>query len=268
MPMHRRLCYAVLILLFLPTVLFGQGTNVLGRILKTGELRVGTTGTQPPFSVMSKDGELMGYEIELARLLADAMHVKVRYVVKPFADLLPALQKGEIDVAMSGMTITPERNLKVAFAGPYIVSGKSILAKARRLAALNEIDEVNRPTITAVALKGSTSELFVEEVTPKVKLITAPHYEAAVKMVLENKADIMVADYPICVLSLLRHPDAGLAILEEPLTIEPIGAALPPDSLLMHNAIENYLEALQMTGALDDLEQAWFESGSWLIRLP
>lgn len=67
------------------------------------------------------------------------MGVRLRFVERPFAQLLPALEKGEIDVVMSGMTITPDRNLRVAFVGPYIVTGKSILAKARRLAALEMI---------------------------------------------------------------------------------------------------------------------------------
>lgn len=265
---YARLASAALILLFLPAVLLAQGMSPLSRILENGELRVGTSGSQPPFSARSKDGTLMGYEIELARLLAEAMNLKLRLVEKPFPDLLPALEKGEVDMVMSGMTITPERNLRVAFAGPYMVSGKSVLVKARRLSELNEMGEINRPSVTAVALKGSTSQRFMEKAAPRVKLVTTKDYEAAVKMVMNGKADLMVADYPICALSLLRHPDAGLAILDEPLTLEPIGAALPADGFLMHNAIENYLKALEITGVLDDLEREWFENGSWLIRLP
>jgi polar amino acid transport system substrate-binding protein len=255
-------------ILILPLLLMGQDNSVLTRIIKAKEIRVGTTGKQPPFSVKSKDGDLMGYEIELAMLLADAMKVKIKFIEKPFAELLPAMEKGEIDIIMSGMTMTPERNLKVAFIGPYIVSGKSILAKAKRLSALDEMDELNRPTISVVALEGSTSQQFVENITPKVKLVTTKDYDTAVKMVLEDKIDALVADYPICVLSILRNPDAGLATLDEPFTIEPIGMALPPKDFLMYNMIENYFNALQMLGALEVLEQKWFEDGSWLIRLP
>jgi len=118
-----------IIILFIPTVLFSQENGALDRILKRGELRVGTSGSQPPFTIKSKEGHLMGYEIDIANLLADAMNLKLTLVAKPFSELLPALEKGEIDVVMSGMTITPERNLKFTFAGPYTLSGKSILAK-------------------------------------------------------------------------------------------------------------------------------------------
>ncbi len=120
----------------------------------------------------SKDGQLMGYEIELANLLTNAMNLKLNFVEKPFSELLQSLEKGEIDVIMSGMTITPERNLKATFVGPYIVSGKSILAKSKRLSALDEMGEINRPTIKVAALEGSTSQRFVEKLAPKVKLVT------------------------------------------------------------------------------------------------
>jgi polar amino acid transport system substrate-binding protein len=128
--------------------------------------------------------------------------------------------------------------------------------------------EINRASVSIAALKGSTSQRFVEEIAPKVKLITTPDYDTAVKMVLEDKVDLMIADYPVCVLSILRHPDSGLATLNEPLTIEPIGMALPPDAFQLHNLIENYLSALEIAGILEELEAKWFQDGSWLIRLP
>jgi polar amino acid transport system substrate-binding protein len=260
--------FILFIILFIPSLLLSQDSRVLNQILKSGELRVGTSGSQPPFTMKSKEGQLMGYEVELAKLLTDAMNLKLTFVEKPFSELLPALEKREIDVIMSGMTITPERNLKFTFVGPYVVSGKSILAKSKRLSALDEMSEINRPTITVAALKGSTSQFFVEKLAPKVKLVPTTDYETAVKMVLEDKVDIMVADYPICVLSILRHPDAGLATLEPPLTIEPIGIALPPDAFQLHNLVENYLNALEIGGVLENLEAKWFQDGSWLIRLP
>ena len=216
----------------------------MNKILKSGELRVGTSGSQPPFTMKSNDGQLMDYEVELAKLLTDAMNIKLKFVEKPFSELLPALEKGEIDVIMSGMTITPERNLKATFAGPYNVSGKSILAKSQRLSALDEMCEINRPTIRVAALDGSTSQRFVEKLAPKVKLVTTKDYETAVNLVMEDEVDIMVANYPICVLSILRHPDAGLATLETPLTIEPLGIALPLNAFQLHNLVENYLNGL------------------------
>ncbi len=241
---------------------------VLSRIVESGTFKVGMSGTQPPFSVVSKSGALIGYEVDLANILADAMGVKVEFVQKPFGELLPALEKGEIDAIMSGMTMTPQRNLKAAFVGPYIVSGKSILTKSATLAALEDAEDIDRSTITIVALKGSTSEKFVQKVLEKTTYVPVDDYDAGVQMVITGKADAMVADFPICALSQMRFPDAGLVSLAEPMTIEPIGIALAPGDSLLVNMVSNYLGALEGIGLLDALEKKWFEDGGWLIQLP
>ena len=241
---------------------------VLSRIVKSGELRVGMSGNQPPLNAKSRSGEIIGLEVDLAMLLADSMGVNARLVTKPFSELLGALKGGEVDLVMSGMTITPERNLEAAFVGPYFVSGKSILTKSAKLAAIGEASSIDDSSVSLAALEASTSQRFVERVVPKAKLVTVENYDEGVKLVLGDKVDALVADYPICVLSVLRHPDHGLATLVTPLTIEPIGIALPANDALLVNLVQNYLNALQGTGALEALRARWFEDASWLDQLP
>jgi ABC-type amino acid transport substrate-binding protein len=245
-----------------------KAAPVLSRIVDSGTFRVGTTGDQPPFSMVDKEGELFGHEIELAKILANAMGVEVQFIKKPFGELLDALEKGEVDAIMSGMTMTPERNLRAAFVGPYVVSGKSILTKSSTIAALNDAEEIDRSSIKITALKGSTSEKFVNTILEKTTYIGVDDYDAGVKMVLDGKADALVADFPICALTIMRYPDAGLTTLTEPMTIEPIGIALAPGDSLLVNMVTNYLGALEGVGVLEMLEAKWFDDGSWLVRLP
>ena len=82
---------------------------VLDRVLKNRELRVATSATQPPFNAVTRDGRLIGLEVDLARLLAEAMGVDLSLTSMPFPDLLPALQEGKVDMVLSGISITPER---------------------------------------------------------------------------------------------------------------------------------------------------------------
>ena len=249
-------------------VIAAESAPVLNRIVNSGQLRVGMSGGQPPFSVKSKDGSLIGFEVDLANMLAGAMDVELEIVEKPFGELLDALTNGEVDVVMSGMTMTPRRNLKAAFVGPYLVSGKSILTKDQTLADIEEAGEIDRASVTLVALENSTSQRFVEKFLSKAQLTTVKDYDAGVQMVLDDKAMAMVADFPICALSTLRHGDKGLVSLAEPLTIEPIGIAIAPGDSLLLNMIENYLGALEVVGLIEQLEKKWFEDGSWLINLP
>jgi polar amino acid transport system substrate-binding protein len=93
-------------------------------------------------------------------------------------------------------------------------------------------------------------------------------YDEAVNMLLAGEIDALVADMPICLLSMLRHPDQGLATLSQPFTVEPIGIAVPANDLKFRNLIDNYLEAIEKTGILEQLRKAWLEDGAWVAALP
>lgn len=245
----------------------GIAQQTLVDIVNNGEFRVGMTGNQPPFCMKAKNGKLFGFEVDLATALAEGMGVTLKLVEIPFPELLGALEDGTVDAIMSGMTITPKRNLKALFAGPYILSGKSILTKSKTLARIEEAEEANNENYKITCLKGSTSEKFVRLVMPDVELVTVDNYNAGVDMVLKDKVDAMVADAPICIVSVLRHQNEGLVTLDRPLTIEPIGMALPPNDYQFHNLIDNYLTSLELSGALQFLEHIWFENGQWLLNM-
>jgi ABC-type amino acid transport substrate-binding protein len=103
---------------------------------------------------------------------------------------------------------------------------------------------------------------------PQAKLVPTRDYDSAVQMVIADEVDALVADYPICALSVLRHPMAGLSMLVTPFTVEPLGIALPADDPLFVNLVENYLNTLDGTGLLTQLKAKWFSDGSWVSELP
>ena len=251
----------------LTIILPGFSQKTLSKIIKKGEIRIGTSANQPPYTMRSKEGTIIGFEVDIAEALAESMGVKLQLVELPFAELLPSLQKGDIDAIMSGMTITPGRNLAALFAGPYSFSGKSILTRSDVLAKISEAEEANDSKYKIAFLKGSTSERFVQMFMEDAEDVPVANYDEGVKMVLDNKADALVADYPICLISALKYGNDGLVTLDQPLTMEPIGMALPAGDVQFHNLIDNYLNTLAITGSLKVLETYWFEGSSWLIEL-
>jgi polar amino acid transport system substrate-binding protein len=243
-------------------------TPVLDGIMKSGVLRVGLTGTQPPFNMKTRSGQIIGIDADLANALADTIGVRAEFIERPFGQLLGALEAGEVDIILSGMTMTPKRNTEVAFAGPYFISGKAILTKSATLARADDPDDINRAGITLAALAGSTSEEFVTQAVPSARLIGTTDYDQAVQLVIDGGADAMVADYPICVISVLRNPDAGLTTIASPFTFEPIGAAIPAHDPLFTNLVQNYMNMLDGTGLMEALQVKWFTNGAWLAELP
>jgi polar amino acid transport system substrate-binding protein len=259
------LIIAGLTFLFTANALAGP---VIDRILQKKELVVGISGNQPPLSATSKEGDIIGLEADLAQLMADTMGVKIKFEVMPFSELVSALQTGKVEMVLSGMTITPERNLKVAFVGPYFMSGKSIVTTREKTRSLESVDDINTSYTTLVALKGSTSQNFVQNMAPEAKLITTRNYDEALNLLLEGKADAIVADYPFCALSAFRYREKQLIALNQPFTYEPLGIALPADDPLLINWVENFLLTLEGSGALKMLTEKWFKDSSWLSTLP
>jgi polar amino acid transport system substrate-binding protein len=168
---------------------------------------------------------------------------------------------------LSGMTITPKRNQKVAFVGPYYVSGKGILAVAEKYAALQEAKGLDTPEVTVAALKDSTSQKFAETLIPKAKLILTSSYEEAIDLLFKGKIDVVVADFPFCALTAYRYQDKGLMAGKSPLTFEPLGIAMTEDTLLI-NWVENFMKILLNSGKLEDMGKKWLNGGSWIDELP
>jgi polar amino acid transport system substrate-binding protein len=245
-----------------------SASPVLARIQSKGELVVGTAASMPPLNMTTKSGEIIGLDIDLARGMAEAMKVKLRLAPMPFARLLPALEAGQVDMVVSGMTMTPDRNMKVAFVGPYLISGKSFLAKTSTLSSDKGSAELNTPSMRLAALRGSTSQTFVEQIIPKATLVLTKDYDEAINLVLQDKVEAMIADFPACIVAVFRYPDKGLYALVTPLSYEPLGIALPGNDPLLMNWAQNWLRDQEATGSLERTRDRWFKNASWLGQLP
>jgi polar amino acid transport system substrate-binding protein len=86
-------------------------------------------------------------------------------------------------------------------------------------------------------------------------------------MILEDTADAMIADMPICVLTVLRNPNKDLATPSAPLSVEPIGVVLSIEDQRFQNLVDTYIHTLEMTGILEELRKKWLEDSSWVLEV-
>ena len=244
-----------------------SSSPVLDRILSRGELRVGMSGDMPPLNMTTKEDKIIGLDADLAAMIADAMGVKLNVQKMAFAGLLPALEAGSIDMIISNMTMTPDRNLKVAFVGPYLISGKGLLTKRSALGDAMKMEDLDNINYTFVALKGSTSEAVTRKGAPLAKLMTVNTENEGVQMVIDGKADGMLADFPICVVAAYRHKGAGLVPVKAPITYEPIGIAVPKGDPQLLNWLQNFMHSIEKAGYMKDLGEKWFAKPTWIDQL-
>lgn len=263
----KRMLISTLMVLAAALPLNALAGDTLDRVVDFKVLKVGMSGNQPPLTMKSRDGGLMGFDVDLAQALAKAMGVTLDIQVMEFGQLQAALKADKIDMIISGMSITSERTRDQLFIGPYMMSGKSILTKNSVLAKMSSANEFNREDLKLMALSGSTSADFVKQATPDATLVEVGTYDEGVKMLIAGKADALVADMSQCIVSIMRHPDADLTTLDKPLTIEPLGIAVSKDDPHFYNLVDNFLRAYEKTGVLTKLRQKWYEDKSWMAAL-
>lgn len=264
-----RIVVALLLSLLLPSCASRtpQTPGALARIVDSGVIRVGMTGEQPPLSMISRDGDFIGLDVALMRVLARSMGVEAQFVKIPFADLLDALDRDEVDVVMSGMTITPARAERVNFVGPYFTSGKTLLTRSEELAVITNAAKLNQAGLRVAALRGSTSEEFARKHLPKVTLVLTAGLDEAVGQVIEGEVDALVADRETCSFAVLRYPNDGLLTSSETFTLEPMGIAVPIDEPQLANLIRTYFTAVSEAGALARAKSFWLEDPAWIHNL-
>ncbi len=240
---------------------------VLERVAQSGVLRVAATLDNPPLNFLSRAGQPEGYEVDLAKMVAGGLGVKLSLISMPFDQLLPALAEGRVDLVISAVTMSPDRNRQVMMVGPYLLTGQSILTSERILSRLTEDFEHDPPELVIAASKGTTSAEAVKELFPKARLVEVSDQEAGLKLLLNRQVDALVADHNFCVVATLRFRSQGLATLPKPFSTEPLGVGFSEDALF-YNWMENFFLVLRSTGRFEVLRQKWLESPAWLAELP
>lgn len=240
---------------------------MIDQILKKKELVVGTSASYPPLTFKAKDGQVYGLDIDVAQAIASAMGVKLRTVVIPFEELIPALEKGKIDMIISSMTITPQRNLRVAYIGPYFISGQAILTTKETAINLNSAADINKPDFSLSVPRGTTTELIAKKLLPKANIIVASSTTDALDMLLNKKVKAMMADYPYVTVEAFRNKEKGYLAIP-PFSVEPLGIAVRADDPLFLNFLDNTINMMRGDGLLNALTQRWFNNPAWMADLP
>lgn len=241
-----------------PTPSAKSETSHLKSIIKKGTLVLGTSGNMSPMT-RSIDGgkDAVGFDVDLAKTMAESMGVALEVKVIPFEKLITALESGEIDIIVSNMTITPSRNAKVAFVGPYMTSGKCLITKDPELASMQK-EELNDATNKLAVLRGTTTQTFIEVAMPQAEAVVVDTQEEAIKMVKDAKVAGMLSEYPICKAVTTNNPNEFVSVFSS-LTYEPIGIAIAPENTHLVNWTENFLTRAENVGLLELLASKWFK---------
>ncbi len=170
--------------------------SAVEQILKRGTLKVGMS-TFVPWAMKDKTGKLIGFEIDVATRLAEDMGVKVQFVPTKWAGIIPALLTGKFDVVIGGMSVRPDRNLKVNFSIPYDYAGQSIVANKKLAAGFSSLQDFNHPDVVISARLGSTAADAANKFMPRAKKRLFDDEAQVIQEVVNGKAHAAVASAPL-----------------------------------------------------------------------
>lgn len=243
-----------------------EAAGNLDEIIKRGTLQVGMS-TFVPWAMQDKNGELIGFEIDVATRLAEDMGVEVEFVPTKWSGIIPALLTGKFDVIIGGMGIRPDRNLSVNFTVPYDYSGMSIVASRQKAPGLTSLDEFNNSEIVIAARIGTTAADAAQKYMPDAELRLFDDESQAFQELLNGNAAAVVASAPTPAYYAIDNSDSLYLPFEETFTKEPIGFALPKGDIDLLNYFNNWITVVEAEGWLAERKHYWFGTRDWESRI-
>ena len=225
-------------------------------ILERGKLIVGVKDDTAPFGFKDEKGNLQGYDIDLAKIIASSIlgsEDKLEFVPVTTSNRIMKLSSGEVDMLIATMTITSQREAILNFSEPYYMAGQAILVK--NSCKYNSLKEFKGKRLIVVF--GSTSEQNLRTNVPEVDVIGFKTYNEAFDALKAGKAEGIVADDTVLMNYALK--DKSVKLLPKRYSKEPYAVAFrrETNSASLKDRTDYIIESLRDSGKLDRMREKW-----------
>jgi chorismate mutase-like protein len=229
----------------------------LDDIRARGVLRVGTTGDYKPFSYRTNEASpWIGLDIELAQQLAKVIGVRVEWVATTWPALMRDFNANRYDIAMSGVSISAERQRVAFFSVPYLSDGKTPITRCENVARFQTIAQIDQPGVRVIVNPGGTNERFARTHLTRATITVWPDNITIFNRIVAGDADVMLTDAietrlqqrlrpQLCAV----HPDAPFDLSEK--------AYLLPRDERWKREVDEWLRPIVANGELARLLEKW-----------
>ncbi len=260
--------------------------STLEGILSRGQLRVGFEAGYMPFQMIDKRAGLrqrdlrpadvrrggqqasfIGFDIDIARAMANELGVKFVPVHTRWTSIIPALRLGRFDIIISGMSVTEERQRLVDFADPYMTIGQTVLLSAKHADSVSSHSDLNDPAFTVTSKPGTTGEAAVKQFLPNAVYAPRDTELEAARAVADGEADAFVYDLPYNAVFTAMHGGDAVVFLDEPFTSEPLAWAIRKNDPDFLKWLNTFLAEIKADGRYDRIYMKWFRERDWFQRV-
>ncbi len=245
----------------------GLRADALDAIRERGAVRVGVA-LFVPWTMKAESGELYGFEVDVARKIAEDIGVKPELKLYEWEQIIPALEKGEIDMIAAGMAITPARALKVNFSQPYSESGVSLATNTAKTRNFKKLEELNAPGIVISTVEETISADVARQLFSKAKVVAFKTSEQAEQAVLSGEAHAYIASIVETRFLALQHPDKIDQPMKKPLLGSVSGFGVRRGEQQWLNFLNAWIAAREADKWLPTRHKYWFDSLDWSKATP
>jgi polar amino acid transport system substrate-binding protein len=249
-----------------PTVPARSSLDLLAEIVKRGTLRVGIYETVP-WTMHNRDGEWVGFEIDVARQMAKDMGVKVEFFPDQFRYLVPDLLAGRFDIIMAGFSINAERALQMNFSNPYNVTDVVLAVNTKLRGDAAAIQDLNKPGVTVGVTQGSTAEDLAAGALTQAKIRPYTEDQLLFNDLVQGKLTAAVGDGPRLDILAKLYPGSVTLGSFVPLGTFPASFAVQRGNVDFVNYLNSWIAARNADLWLAKRRAYWFSSTEWAKSL-
>ena len=246
---------------------YAQGTDAatagaphsrLDDVLSRGTLRVCTTGDYKPYSFRKPDGSFEGIDIDMAESLAKSLGVKVEYVKTTWANLMSDFL-AKCDVAVGGVSTSLERQKHVLFTQPYMIDGKTPIARCADVDKYQTLAQIDAPATRVIVNPGGTNERFAKQYLTHAKVTVYPDNVTIFKQILEGKADVMITDASETLLQQKLNPGLCSVHPDKPFQYGEKAYMVPQGDVTFQQYVDQWLHLARATGEFQSISDKWLK---------
>jgi len=231
-------------------------------ILERGTLRVGVS-LFAPWTVETESGALVGFDIDVSKKIAADMGVEVEFKRYKWDDIIPGLEKGEIDVIAAGMAITPGRALRISFSQGYSDAGISLATNTPMTRQIGKLEQLNAEGIVIAVVKSTVSVGVAETLFDQAETRAFDSVAAAQQAVLNDEAHAYIGATPLPKFLSLQNPSKVDMPLQKPLLEFKTGLAVQQDEQELLNFLNAWITARTADKWISASHKFWFDSLDW-----
>lgn len=231
-------------------------------ILERGTIKVGVSLFEP-WTMQDETGQLSGFEIDVAKNIAQEIGVTPDFVVYEWEDIIPALEKGEIDIIAGGMAITPARALRISYSQPYSESGITLATNIESTKHIKELDGLNQSDIVFAVISQAKSAEVVKRIFKQATVKEFISVEEAQQAVINGKAHAYAGSSPQPEFLALRNAEIIDMPLSKPLVSYQAGFGVQKGNQEWLNFLNAWIISRTADKWLTATHKHWFGSLNW-----